>query len=85
MNCPVDYDNKAERKMANPGLLPKEESYGTLQGTMYCMRKPGAGMQQDGSLNRRGKTSLKRKVSWRSPLIQYKNVSGDDSFSNTDK
>ena len=80
MNCPVDYDDEAERKLTHPGLLPKEESYGPPQGTRDCVRKAGVDEHRNDPLNGRGKTSLKRKVSWRSPLIQRRSVLRDDSF-----
>ena len=80
MNCPVDYDDEAKRRMTHPGLLPKEESYGPPQGTRDCVRKAGVDKRQDGSPDERGVTLWKRKVSWRSPLIQRRSVLRDDSF-----
>ena len=85
MNCPVDYDDEAERKLTHPGLLPKEESYGPPQGTRGCVRKTGVDEHWDDLLNGRGKISLKREVSWRSPLIQRRSVLRDDSFGDKGK
>ncbi len=41
MNCPVNYDDKAERLVTHPGLLPAKEREGPSQKTPDCVRKTG--------------------------------------------
>ena len=82
MNCPVNYDNEAERLATHLGLLPLSDTIGPPQGTHDCVQKPGVttvrktvvAKPDEWSLVKRVTTSPEKTISWWSPLIQYRSV-----------
>ena len=87
MNCPVDYDNKVERHVMHPGLLPTDKTGRPKQDTLTCERKAGVGSvsvkktgvdrSKEVLLNKGDRSKIKKSVSWRGPLVQHRSMLGN--------
>ena len=80
MNCPVDYDDEAERKIAHP-FLPGEVPQGSLNRQTHAVLHRRSVLERDEgrtarSVLRRGEKARARSadltshhVAWREPLV----------------